>query len=66
MYKDIIAYSNILFQYGSTLMESIYYNLIQLIIYIPIWFYFNEDTFDTYLDKRVIYIPIWFYFNLKK
>ena len=47
MYKDIIAYSNILFQYGHTLITTCWnrYNW-HNDIYIPIWFYFNQNNIN--------------------
>ena len=51
------------FQYGSTLMSDKTYHPRQFLIYIPIWFYFNDATVFEKPCTENIYIPIWFYFN---
>ena len=35
------------------------------VIYIPIWFYFNEQAKLDFSPLNLIYIPIWFYFNVQ-
>ena len=52
------------FQYGSTLISAPRTPITHVIVlYIPIWFYFNmSHEFGTKLIFN-LYIPIWFYFN---
>ena len=35
-------------------------------IYIPIWFYFNDEGATGEAEADDIYIPIWFYFNVSR
>ena len=52
------------FQYGSTLIRKRLESFLPLyILYIPIWFYFNQLTSSGISDLFPLYIPIWFYFN---
>ena len=52
------------FQYGSTLIYFILGYISQrIVIYIPIWFYFNVICPFQIIRCIKIYIPIWFYFN---
>ncbi len=52
------------FQYGSTLIFTVFCLLnIYIILYIPIWFYFNAAQISIKCTFLFLYIPIWFYFN---
>ena len=44
--------------------SCIFYALLSLKLYIPIWFYSNDDATEEEIDKLALYIPIWFYSNL--
>ena len=51
------------FQYGSTSIRYLQKDSGRFFIYIPIWFYFNDQFLSHRQHLFVIYIPIWFYFN---
>ena len=35
-----------------------------ILLYIPIWFYFNDSSCNNRNRDSPLYIPIWFYFNV--
>ena len=54
------------FQYGSIQIETECLVSEHISLYIPIWFYSNEQETKSQIASRQLYIPIWFYSNDKQ